>query len=182
MLFVQAAANPGVHLSHVEKVEAWGTSVRQYIRAIEPLLKSDEMPQSRHYYREAPLLKTEIAPPDTNGYEWSMFARDGVDARTLAREMGLPPSFDPPEPKQVELRGLFDIIDKTNLETAWQFTIPGKSGSMVNGETMVLEETLPIPKSVYEEAVSLADEFLQQAGVGLEIGTPQVDDQDLEGF
>jgi hypothetical protein len=175
LLFVQIAADRRSRLSHAEAVAAWGTTIRQYIRAIEPLLKSGEIEQSEYYYREKKLGEKEIPPPDGEK-EWSRFAGPG-DTTQTKREMNLHPSFDPPEAKKINFHGLKDILEKRQITLSWAFSPdPTKWGP--EREIERLSVTVPVPKHVLEAAVSAADEFLQNAGIGLEIGREEGEETD----
>jgi hypothetical protein len=52
--------------------------------------------------------------------------------------------------------------------------------ALPNVET--LSKPVPVPKRVFDAAVEHADAFLQQAGVGLEIGHRETDDMDETPF
>jgi hypothetical protein len=179
LLFVQMPADPNSRLSRREATAAWNTTVRQYIRAIEPLLKSDEIQEAGYYYREVPLGREEIPPPDGQK-QWSAFARSTSESQ-LKREMGLQPSFDPPEAKEVAFAGLKDILDKQQISLGWEFA-PDPTQWGPEQEMERLSVTLPVPKHVLEGAVSAADQFLQEAGVGLEIGHQEQDAEDDDPF
>lgn len=179
LLFVQMPADPNSRLSRREATAAWNTTVRQYIRAIEPLLKSDEIQEAGYYYREVPLGREEFPPPDGKK-QWSNFARTDNETQVI-RSMGLHPSFDPPEAKEVRFEGLKDILDKQQISLSWQFNVdPTQWGPEVERERLNI--TTPVPKHTLEEAVSAADQFLQEAGVGLEIGHQEQDAEDDEPF
>lgn len=166
LLFVRAQADPDVQLQNAEALNAWGTCVRQYIRAVEPLLKSDDIQNASYYYYEVPIGHGfEVPPPDNEDGEWSKFAHTS-NKRGLCREMGLPSSFDPPKPKEVQFNGLIDVLNRPVIDLSWSFEKhPDSPGS----NPVHLEATIPVPKTFLEEAVSHVDEFLQDAGVGLEI-------------
>lgn len=161
-----------MHLGYV-------TMVRQFIRAIKPLLTSPKIPQADYYYSEVPLFETEVPPPDKR-YEWSKFALPDVDETKLKMEMGLR-GVEPPRPKTVSVRGLNEVMTREEVNLQWSIDLNGgQKVAQSNMET--LTRTFPLPKRVYDSAVEHADAFLQQAGVGLEIGHRQEDDPDDDPF
>jgi len=168
-LFVSAAAAPEVRLSQAQLATAWGTVVRQYIRSIEPLLRSDNVEAAARYYHEIPIHEQIIPPPDTEDNDWSRFAA-AENPAALAREMGLPQSFKPPKPKRVTVRGLKDVLDKKEERLVWSFA-KNPDAIPPQRERVRLEETWFPQKETLDHAVRKADEFLQQAGIGLEISS-----------
>lgn len=170
-LYVHVPADRRAHLNGIDRHNAWATSVRQYIRAIRPLLTSDRIERSTFYYHEVPLGVVEVVPPDKGGIEWSKFAQDDADEFKLKRSMGLPPNFDPPEAKEAKFTGLKDVLDRRGIHLTWSIDKKPGYASFQDKSQVRLEVSRPIPKWVLEESVSRADEFLQQAGVGLEIGS-----------
>ncbi|WP_136689987.1 hypothetical protein [Halorhabdus amylolytica] len=163
-LFVQGLA---AGISREEKTQAWGTVVRQYIRAIEPLLKSDDVKKAEYYYLQAYIGKQEIPPPDGE-YPWSELAY-ADNTWALFTEYGLPANIDLPEPQEIEFEGLYSVLKQKQVSAQWQVDLKPESFGP-GGEQDRLGVSYPVPKEVLEEAVSTADEFLQQAGIGLEIG------------
>jgi hypothetical protein len=171
-IFIGVATDPEVTLRFGEKVQAWGMIVRQFIRTIRPLLTDDGIPGAHHYWTQVPLLDDTIAPPDGE-YPWSRFGDEETDDMLIAQSIGLPPEFatddNPPEPKEIDIRGLRSVLERERVSLSWSFkkkpqAIPPESGPVH------LSEDYPLPKSVYEAAVEHADAFLQEAGIGLELG------------
>jgi len=178
-LFVQAQADPHVKLSYQEATQAWATTVRQYIRAVKPLLTSEKVPEADFYYRGAPLGSIEVPPPDSEK-EWSQFARTD-DPYKLIKNMGLPPAFDPPEAKEASFTGLKDILERQSVTKRWQIDMEPNSMRPDNGIDTPTAQ-FPVPKDILERAVETTDAFLQEAGVGLEIGAKQKDEREDNPF
>jgi hypothetical protein len=177
-IFIGAPLDKGVNLTSQQLVQLWATAVRQFLRTIEPLLQSDEIEKSQYYYREIPILKDELYPPDgktkvtvgddvtTEGIEWSLFYNDNVDTLNLIKD----PSFEPPDPKTVEIRGLKDVIETEVISCEWSVVM--NPSMHFSKPTKVAHPSVrrPLSKPTLEFAVRKADQFLQDAGVGLEIG------------
>jgi hypothetical protein len=152
--------------------DRWGVVVRQYIRTIRPLLKSGDIEQAEYYWKEVPLFEQEIPPAPQDGVDWPRFYR--IDARDydIAREMGLDVGmgFEAPEPKDVSVNGLRELLDFQPRTLYWSVDL-NPDAIPPNRDTATLTNEFTIQKGTYEMAVEYADEFLQQAGIGLEIGS-----------
>lgn len=183
LVFIQAPLDPQVEqLNRRDQLEIWGTAVRQYIRSIEPLLKSDAIPESGHYYGNHPIVKERIMPPPKDGIDWSLFHDDDIPQESLIREHEtLDRSFTPPQPKTFTLRGLKSVIETDHIEVSW--TVVHNPSAIQPRQTVSrIALSHPLKKPWLESAVRVADEFLQKAGVGLDIGHEETDDQDDEVF
>lgn len=167
ILFTQPIVDPELNLNRVDATRAWGNTVRQFIRSIEPLLRSDDIKNSEYYYAEVILGRETLVPPDSDKYQFSKFANEEISDKHLKRDMGLPPSFEPPEPVTVEFTGLGDILRQEMLHHKWTVDVADKGRPAIKE----LSVETPVPKFVYENAVRAADQFLQQAGVGMDISS-----------
>lgn len=183
--FVEAPLRGDVDYSPSDLVQIWSTSVRQYLRTIEPLLRSNEISKSHHYYREVPILQDKLYPPDgetvvaikqagsepetdTEHIRWSMFYDDDTHARDMVGD----PSFEPPEPEPIELTGLKSIIETEVISHEWAVVMNPSSHFSEGKKIAYPKVSRPLSKRTLENAVRKADRFLQQAGIGLEIGDP----------
>jgi len=177
MLFTERVISPEINLTEAQAVMAWGHSVRRYIRDVEVLLKDDEIPESSRYYEEVKLGEVTLVPPDTEEYEFSLFANEKWDNKTLKKQMGLPPGCEVPEPFTKTFTGLGELLESDDVVThSWELYID-KTGAPEKWETVTLESGQVIPKEVYEKAVRFTDGFLQNAGIGVKTGTPEEDDE-----
>jgi len=194
-LFIEAAL-AGSYKEH-EFAAMWATTVKQYLRLLEPLLRSPEIEDSQEYYLERPLGEIVIYPPDTDtdskfvevtpqdvdAYPFSELHRFG-DANNLdiCRQLGLPPGAELPEPQVVEFTGLKQMIEaKRKVEASWDLCLD-THGPSFDRDRIGLKKSKPLPKTLYEDAVRLADEFRQQTGVGIETGHRKDDDKDQKPF
>jgi len=180
-VFIEAPLREEVNLSRGEQVHIWGTSVRQFLRTIEPLLRSDKIDKAGKYYKEVPIGEEPVYPPDgkypqdpnrgeQHTYRWGMFYRDGVENHELIQQHPkLTRGFEPPKPKQVGLQGLQDVIETKKASYKWAVTV-NPDEPPFRQQTVFPEITMPLKKEWLEKAVRLADQFLQEAGIGLEIG------------
>lgn len=168
-LYVQAETDPQVQITPQRQTAAWGTIVKQYIRSIEPLLQAEDIDQSEFYYNKIELGKVHLPPPDIENYRFSLCANEEIDDSVLRRELGLPRSASIPRPVVKEFHGLKTILDGDPVvQHRWAVTIDD------NGPPSTHERVFPsvqrmMPKHIYEHAVREADQFLQQAGFGLDI-------------
>lgn len=184
-VFVEAALDDDVQRTHQQLVAIWGTSVRQYLKTIEPLLRSDEISRAEYYYRDLEIIDKQVYPPDgpttviqgqdasTVEIYWSPFYNDETENFPIIRDSNLfGRGFSPPEPKRVQLSGLKSIIETKAIVKSWRVPL----------QRTHFSEATPIAQPKYQEtlgketleyAVRKADEFLHQAGIGLEIGDPK---------
>lgn len=159
--------------SQVQAVQQWAIPVKQYLRAIKRLWH-DEGSQNNvrnvdYYWREKTISSYELVPPDKDGYQFSLIGQPQVDADTVRNKLGLPRGVEVPKPVTVEINGLQDVLDRQSIGHTWA-VYTEKSGARPNWEEKILSREMPLPKSLLSDAVEVADDFLQQAGVGFKIG------------
>jgi hypothetical protein len=146
----------------------WSNIVKQYLRAIEPLLRAEDVDSAKHYYEEVTVAEIPLYPPDTDGYRFSVIEQADHDESYLKRMIGLPKHADLPRPRTADFVGLKQIIEKDPvIHEQWQVCVDARGAPP--HEYVYPEIREPVPKSVYVDAVRNADRFLQQAGVGLEL-------------
>jgi hypothetical protein len=181
-LFIEAATDPELQLSHGEQVVVWGTAVKQFLRAIEPLLESDEVAGSDAYYIEKEIGRMTLLPPETAGYPFDTIAQSDEPPRDIRRAFDLPRGADLPQPQVRVFDGLKAIIEASKVvEASWRVCIDD-AGPPPEHEFVRPHTRQPVGKHIYENAIRQADRFLQAAGVGLELGTPEVDDKEENPF
>ncbi|QIO22406.1 hypothetical protein [Haloarcula sp. JP-L23] len=196
--FVEAPLE-GVRLKRPQLVRIWSTAVKQYLRAIEPLLRSEEVENSTYYYRKAPVVEETLYPPDgkyppensskangreSHNYRWSLFYRPDVSTREAIashQHNQFSRAFAPPEPKEVTLHGLYDVLETNGIRKEWAIT--------TNPDTIPPEQNTvyptvqtPLRREWLEKSVRIADEFLQQAGISIDVGYQSEDDPDESAF
>lgn len=197
-IFVGASLTPDVRLSKAQSVNIWSTTVRQFLRSIEPLLKSPEVEDSEYYYNGYAIYENMLYPPDgetavvtqDNGTEttteeihWSLHYDEQFSKKDLGNGDNLfSKSFEPPEPKPLELHGLKSIIETEIITQEWNVRL--NPGAPPAEPAYIAKPRInrPLQKSTLEQAVRVADEFLQKAGIGLEIGHQTTDDKDEDPF
>lgn len=176
LLFAAPLVNPELSFQPDKALSAWGNAVRQYLRNIEPLLTTDDIQQAKFYYRQIELGTETLTPPNTQEYKFSKFANETYNPSVLIRRMGLPRTCSPPEPETVSFDGLISLIETEVIEHRWTVCVDN-NGPPPQHEYVELEVRRPVPRRILENAVRAADQFLQRAGIGLEVGTKQVDER-----
>lgn len=169
-LYVGSLVKESVSIPDANRLQGYGLMVRQYIRTVKPLLASAGIEKSEYYWKHATIFSQEVQPP-AGKYNWPLFCDPEIDNTKLKREFGLPSGFEPPEAKVFEISGLRDVLDKHQMSLSWRFDLAAGTGDTRTDIEELQVGPRPLPKSVYEQAVELTDEFLQLAGVGLEIGS-----------
>jgi hypothetical protein len=149
--------------------QAWGKVVKQYLRTIEPLLRDDEIQNAREVYESKDLGRIEIQPPNQHGIPFREFAASDMEAMQFRMNNELPADMELPTAEVVQFEGLESIIKSPSTITkTWRLNV-GMYKSPEEGGTLTLTTEAVVPKTIYERALREADEFLQQAGVGLRI-------------
>lgn len=176
-IFIEAATNPQVQIGYEEQVVMWGTAVKQYVRNVEPLLQSPEIAQSSEYYEEIDLGEIQFIPPDTEQRQYSLVASDRYGETQLKQLLDLPRSADIPEVRTVDITGLKDIIETPPQMAEQWHIITHDPGSVTAREYETIATREAVPKETYELAVRKTNEFLHNAGIGMDVGMPEVDDE-----
>jgi len=170
-LYRDAALQPDVNLSELQKIHIYATTVKQFLRRIEPLLRVEDVPNNKYYYREIEIDTIELVPPDTQGYRFSVVAQSNRDDKQIRRMLGLPRGVDLPEPLAIPFMGLKSVIERDPVvSNMWEVCVK-REGARPNWRYVYPETQQPVPKRLYEDAVRSADMFLQQAGIGLDTDT-----------
>lgn len=176
-LDVQEPLEEGVNVAEPKKDQIFAKTVRQFLLRIEPLLTADSIRGNEPYYEGdgQPIASFRLVPPDTNGHKLSLVTLD-EDKKQLRRMMDLPRGVDLPEPQTVSFDGLKDIIEKPIVVGhQWEVCV-AKSGAKPNWEYIYPEQQQMVPRRVFRDALRQADKFLQEIGIGVETGLPEVDD------
>lgn len=130
-------------------------AVRRYLQRVEPLMSNPELPQADHVYKEVLVGRLVVEPPDLDvGESWEVVAE--------------------PQPVAREFTGLREVIEFETSEHSWQFQVRRTEGGFMtaSGEIEAREASRKVylDRSMLLRAVRLADEFLENAGIGLELG------------
>lgn len=174
-LFIELEANPQSGINHIEATQYWAVTVKQYLRSIKRLwgsTKDDEdhnVKGVREYWEEKKIGTVELPPPDKNGYQFSLCANEELGDEQLRRNLDLPRGTEIPRPVERDFFGLSSILEGDTVEHTWRVWVQ-KEGARPNWEDEILYQARPLPKGLLEKSVEEADNFLQQAGIGFDIG------------
>lgn len=181
----------GVAYPRDQLAEIWKTSVRQYIRRVEPLLQSDEIAGAQEYYLEKPVTSRPVYPldgetpvhggdKDTIEIQWSALYRDAVDMDQLRRmDDRFGNQFTPPDPKTYTLVGLRDVIEKPEQTFEWTVEL-GNAWNPRKNMVATPKRTVSMNKKELERAVRFADQFLQhEAGIAIDVGHQEKDEREM---
>lgn len=174
-LFVEAVTDPNIRLSPEDRILTWGTVVKQFLRTIEPLLRDESVKNAKRFYKQKEIGKEVLVPPDTEGYEFSRIAYTDQSDRELRQMLGLPRNAEVPKPEIINFVGLEAIIEAPDiLQYQWDVTVEN-SGPPTKHKNVYPHAKTVISKEIFVDAVRYADQFLQNAGIGLEIGGNKTD-------
>jgi len=174
-LYVEKASDPDYNLTVAEANQYWGISIRQYLRGIKRLWSNGEnvdgVRNVERYWEEMKIGEERLVPPDKAGYQFSLVDTGQYGDLELKQRLGLPRESELPEPVVKEFYGLNSVLNQNRIEQTWVVKT-NMQGPPPEHESVVLHRVLPLPKHILENAVEVADNFLQQAGLGFEIGVP----------
>lgn len=181
-LYLQVPTDPDVNLGEAEKVHIYGTIVKQFLRRIEPLLLTDKIDENTRFYEDREIDAVTLVPRDTVDYRFSAVADTSASDQELRRRIGLPRGADVPQPQTVTFDGLKSIIEEDTILThTWEVCV-NNQGAPPNHEYVYPTVQQPVPKRVYEEAMRLADQFLQAINLGLDLEMPAYTGDDGPGL
>jgi len=174
-LYRDAEIEPNVNLNQFEKIHIYATTVKQFLRRIEPLLRSKNIPNNAHYYTEIEIGKVELVPPETKGYNFPVVAHSDRSEKQLRRMLDLPRGVNLPEPIPIPFNGLRTVIERDPVvSNTWEVCV-SREGARPNWGFVYPQTQQPVRKRIYEDAVRKADMFLQNAGIGLDMDTKGTD-------
>lgn len=176
-IFVKAATDPQVRLSDAESAATWGVVVKQYLRNVEPILRADEIDDSEYFYKHIELGEVKLVPGETDGRDYSIVDHDDLSKKEMREVLRLPFDATIPDPETKTINGLRTVIEMPPVVTE-EWRVKVSSGIHADYETVTAIKS--IPKQVYTDAVRRTDEFLQGAGVGIDISPEQVPDYGFE--
>ena len=168
----------GHQIPPARQTQIFAKVVKQFPVRIEPLLSSDEIQGNEEYYHgtKEPFASFELVPPDTEGYPVSLVTRDHSE-KELRQMIGLPRGVELPEPRTIAFHGLKDVIERPIMvQEQWEICVE-KSGAPPNWEYVYPTAEQLVPDQVYVNAVRQASHFLQDIGIGVETGLPEVDER-----
>jgi len=150
----------------------WHGIIRQYVRNIVPLLQNDEIEGAKHAYGEAYLGTVRLDPPS----QYKTGAGGGLKSDET-HDIVLHRFSDVPEPREIHVHGLRSILDPPPLTASWEIIVDTHAsdafGGLVNEGSGMREieatETGHLHVGILREALSTADQFLENANVGLSV-------------
>lgn len=176
-LFIEAKTHPQINLSEAELTQIWASSVETFLMSIEPLLRSEKVKDADKYYKEVDIGEQTLIPPDVGQYQFSIVANSNHDEDTIRRILNLPRETDVPKPVTHTFKGLKSVIEAPNtLQYQWEVAVD-TTGAPPEWKYVYPQAVSVISKDIYRDALREADEFLQEANLGIEIGMPEVDDE-----
>lgn len=161
----------GEGITHHERVKAMGRTVRMLIRRLRPLLVRETVEGAEEYAEAVELGSMTLYPPDSDGIPFSALVHDDIDGKPFRRQYGLPKGVDLPRPVGKDFNGLLSLLGVPD-EIAYEWRVKTKTGKRVGpDDIIVLQEAQPIPMHILERGVMAADDFMQEAGIGLTLDT-----------
>jgi len=166
-LYVQAPVEEGLSASPGEQDLYWGMVVKQFLRTIKPLLSNAHFDHAKRYAEEIRIGSMDFVPQDTDKYPFSQVAREQIDPQTFKTKFGLPQTADLPETKYMTFHGLESVLQTEGVERRVWTIETGSWSDPENAGVIQTANEQVVPKKIYEQALTHADEFLQRAGIGV---------------
>lgn len=151
----------------------WGDRVREYLMSIEPLLRNFSLPNAEELYKERELGQVQVYPPDE--------LRNAAQGRRGESTSGLTVLNGDLEPRTHTIHGLKEVIDREYVEFSWSVQIRDPSRNPPR-QSITETNSEALPRHILRKSVRDADEWLQNVGIGVETGTPEIDDRDENPF
>jgi len=168
-LFAGRLTEPEVEINDQQALFAWSDLVRSYIRDLGILLYHDDIAESQRYREQVEIGDLVVVPPDQDGYQFSLVAYSEFTDEQLRRKLGLGRRAEIPKPKERTFEGLMSVVETPPVvEEYWTVTV-NPHAAPPNQDTLTLKGAKPVPRRIYERALVEADQFLQSAGIGLDI-------------
>jgi hypothetical protein len=171
---------------------AYHQVVRQFLRNIEPLLRNSEVSGASHAYSEATLGHITVEPPvQPKESESSRPEHLGGNSPDNGKfngsrnnsELVLHRFSDPVEPERFEITGLKEIISNDGRTARWDVIIDKKKSPKYTGggmKEMTVRNAKQWDYTILNNSVRVADQFLEEANIGLSLSEGEPDDGFLD--
>lgn len=168
-LYVKAPVEDGLTANRNQQDIYWGMMVKQFLRTIRPLLRAEEVKQSRKYYQDVELGSVQLVPRNSGDIPFEEYARSEVSPVEFKTRYDIAGHATLPEPTRRSFIGLQSVIETSGVvRETWTV-------ELADGDVIQTVDEKPVPKDIYETALWEADEFLQEAGIGLDVGAEKVE-------
>lgn len=151
----------------------WGDRVREYLVTIEPLLLTGEGPTftdpenfefeldgAEDVYLNAELGIVEVPPPE----EYHTLKQQAKQSETIKL-----PSNETLEPQEQPIVGLKNVIELDTVQASWQVDVyDARRAPSQRLQTRTVQNEVPLNRVTLQNAVRVADEWLQNQGIGIE--------------
>jgi hypothetical protein len=171
-----------------DSLTAYMQTVRRFLRDIEPLLANPDVTGATEAYQNEYLGTLTIIPPvDPNKKRKPEHLREDDDTANWAQNydpgLVLHEFSDGIEPRRYDIQGLREIIVSEGRTAEWDVIIdrkksPNKSGS--GPERTTVTEFKRWDRSILNNAVRTADQFLENANIGLSLAEGEPSDGFLD--
>ena len=177
-------------ISEDKALQVFYRTVNQFLRRIEPVLRSD-VPGAEHAYQEAELGELVIYPPPVEFNTPKRFMED--EQIQLQRHFAdqkasivLAEKSSIPMPKARAVTGLKEVIEGNGKTAEWEVGAVEIDGTELatfdRGEQITISNSEQYDYGILAKAVRVADRFLNDAGIGIETGFREVDEGDQDPF
>lgn len=154
-------------------VTIWGERVREYLERVEPILLTGDGPTftqdeefdykldgAREVYTSVELGVVEVPPPE----EYGQLARQAQESEHIKI---LEDSH--PQPKERVIKGIKEVIERETVAAEWEVSVyDGRLPPSDRVREQAIQNEVPLNRVTLRNAVRVADEWLQNHGIGIE--------------
>lgn len=168
----------GDNISNQQAVGLFHRTVNQFLRRIEPLLRNHELNGATQAYHHEFLGEVEIPPPPVEFSTPERFMdREQLELMDYYDQFESDPDYvlakksNIPTPKTMEVTGLKTVIEQDGVGASWEVGVTELKGNELatfdRGEEITISNTVPFGWGILQNAVRVADSFLDNADLGL---------------
>lgn len=162
-LYTEVPVEEGKSASPTEQDVYWGVTIKQFLRQIEQLLRSDEIEQAKQYYQEIEIGRVELVPRNTENAAFEDYANGVLREGEFRVRNNIMEQAELPQKEYEVFRGLKSVIDTTGVVSK-EWRVPTKNGSV-----LATADEKAVPKKIYENAFREAIDFLGSIGIGFDV-------------
>lgn len=165
-------------INETQAVGLYHRTINQFLRRIEPLLRSDEINGATQAYYYEPLGDVEIPPPPVEfDTPQRYLEREAIELKDRFDQADADPQYvlaqrsNIPTPKEKTVKGLKTVIERDGVSAEWEVGVTKindeELATFDRGEQITISNTVPFGWGILTNAVRIADSFLDNADLGL---------------
>jgi len=169
-LNTERLVEPDVEYSAYEARAAWAKTVQSYLYELAVLLNHDDIPQSEYYREQVDIGKIQLVPEDTAGIPFSKIVYDSVDEEDIIYQSNrLQRGAELPKPTTKKFKGLMSVAETDFIVSHSWVVLTNPREAPPNHNRITVQTQEPVPEDIFQKALVESDQFLMNAGIGIDI-------------